>query len=535
MRHHVASRSAASPLLDHLLNSVHQGITVFDADLRLVLANDTALQMLGVPAGLLQDMPTMEQLLRFNAERGDYGPGDREEQIRSRLELAASQEAHDFERTRPDGTILRIQGTPMADGGFVTLYSDVTELRRQERELAASHVRLEERLEARTAELRKEHDMLVNAVNAVRDGLVIVDRNGRIVLANETFERLFPYRDDFGRQDADILPVLHRYGPCGLVEALEGIDSDPETPSEFQFRTGAWYRVSRRPTGDDGTITYKFTDITTFKKQHRTLQRHTDKLVKMLRHEQEVNEMQREFVSMASHEFRTPLAIIDSNAQRLLRRLQVARNRVDGAPPDPDTQIERLGHIRESVDRMQYLINRFLRFSKGQSGALEIEPVDAPLRELVETVCTRQMRVCATHKIDVDLAGLPEMSRIDTSLIEQCVDNVVSNAIKYSPAGERIHVRGDVEGRFAVVRVTDCGVGIPANEIPKICNRYYRATTASGIAGTGIGLHMANMIVTGHGGKLVVSSKVGDGTTVEIHLPVAQNVNEVSESSKAAS
>ncbi|WP_029057330.1 sensor histidine kinase [Stappia stellulata] len=535
MRHHVANQGTVYPVLHHLLDSVHQGVTVFDADLRLVIANNTALGMLGIPDEMLAGMPTMEDLFRFNAERGDYGPGDREQQVRSRLELAAQRQAHDFERTRPDGTVLRVQGTPMEDGGFVTIYSDITELRRQERDLADARDRLEERLEARTAELRKGHDMLVNAVNAVRDGLVIVGCDGRIVLANETFERLFPYREDFGRQDAEILPVLSRYGPAGLVEALEGLDQDPEIPSEFRFGQAVWYRVSCRPTGDDGTVTYKFTDITTFKKQHRTLQRHTDKLVKMLRHEQEINEMQREFVSMASHEFRTPLAIIDSNAQRLLRRLQAALARGDGQPLDPGILVERLGHIRESVERMQYLINRFLRFSKGESGALEIEPVDTLLHALVEAVCTRHTQVCTTHQIDVDLSGLPETSRIDASLIEQSLDNIVSNAIKYSPGGGPIKVRGGANGRHAVISVTDRGVGIPTSEIPKICNRYYRATTASGIAGTGIGLHMANMIVTEHGGKLVVSSTVGNGTTVEVHLPDPRNEMALSSSSKAAS
>ncbi len=520
MNHYIRDGSSERSVLQHLLATVHQGITVMDPDLRLVLANETARRLLDLPVDLIQRMAGLEEFLRFNAERGDYGPGDVETQVRERLALARRREAHDFERRRPDGTVLRIQGTPMPDGGFVTIYTDVTEARRRTTEASQARDLLEERLEERTKAMRKGRDLLVSAVNAVHDGLVVVDEDGRIILTNNTFDTLFPDQRAWGDEDADIVDLMQRLGPTGLAEALEGLENDPETPCEFRFADDSWYRVSRRSTGDNGTVIYKFTDITTFKNQHRMLQRHTDKLVKMLRNEQKINEMQREFVSMASHEFRTPLAIIDSNAQRLQRRLdKLAGELGEISEADAAAIGKRLSNIRESVDRMQYLINRFLSFSQHQSGALEIAPSLSPLRALIQRVCLRQQGLCSTHRIDLDLDGLPETAEIDARLIEQCVSNILSNAIKYSPGQDSVSVRGTTEGPYAVIRFEDRGVGIPQDEIPKIFNRYYRASTSSGIPGTGIGLNMTDMIVSEHRGKLEVTSEVGRGTTVEIRLP----------------
>lgn len=521
MQHFIRKGSSEADVLRHLLATVHQGITVMDRHLRIVLVNETACRLLDLPRSLVEQTPGLEEVLRFNALRGEYGPGDPEAQVRERLELARSRDMYDFERERPDGTVLRIQGTPMPDGGFVTIYTDVTEARRQKDAVTEARDLLEERLEERTVELRRGRDLLASTVNAVNDGLVVVDESGRIVLTNNTFDRLFPSERSWTDSGENIVDVLQRLGPAGLAEALEGLETDPETPSEFRFGARSWYRVSCCRTGEDGTVIYRFADITTFKLQHRALQQHTDKLVKMLRNEQKINEMQREFVSMASHEFRTPLAIIDSNAQRLRRMLdRHVANGANAIDDDAATALtRRLANIRESVDRMQYLINRFLSFTQHQSGALELELKESALRPLVQAVCQRQQGLCTTHVIDMDLDALPETAMIDARLIEQCIANILSNAIKYSAGRDSIRVRGLTENGQAVIRIEDDGVGIPEKEIPKIFNRYFRASTSSGIPGTGIGLHMTDMVVSEHRGKLNVSSEVGRGTVVEIRLP----------------
>jgi len=127
---HVALQER-NTLLQAVVDSFPGGLTVFDRDLRLILCNRKQRQLLEYPDWLFEKAPpTLEELYRFNASRGEYGPGDVEEQVRSRIELARRGESHIFERQRPNGTYLEIRGTPLPGGGFVTAHLDVTERKR---------------------------------------------------------------------------------------------------------------------------------------------------------------------------------------------------------------------------------------------------------------------------------------------------------------------------------------------------------------------------------------------------------------------
>lgn len=132
-------------LLQAVVDNFPGGITFMDADLRMVLANENGRRLLDLPDVLFAaGPPTIEEVFRFNAERGEYGLGDVEEQVAARMALARQNRAHVFERKRPDGTVIEVRGVPLAKGGFVTTYTDVTERRRAEAEIArmAYHDRL---------------------------------------------------------------------------------------------------------------------------------------------------------------------------------------------------------------------------------------------------------------------------------------------------------------------------------------------------------------------------------------------------------
>jgi diguanylate cyclase (GGDEF)-like protein len=119
--------------LQAIIDNFPGGITFLDGDLRVVLANDRARKLLDLPDRLFADgPPTLESLFRFNAERGEYGKGDVEEQVAKRMALAEARTAHAFERERPDGTVVEVRGVPLEDGGFVTTYMDATERRRSQ-------------------------------------------------------------------------------------------------------------------------------------------------------------------------------------------------------------------------------------------------------------------------------------------------------------------------------------------------------------------------------------------------------------------
>ncbi|MEP4031954.1 PAS-domain containing protein [Roseibium polysiphoniae] len=497
-------------LLKCLASSVHQGITVIDKDLNLVMLNQTARELLDLPPDLLDDDPSLANVFRYNAQRGDYGPGDPEQQVAKRIDLAKQFVAHDFIRERLDGTVLRVQGSPMDNGGFVTIYTDVTQEKRQEEELRNARQRLEGTLTQRDIELKASRDLMLNTLNTISDGVGVTDKDGYPMLVNNKLREIYPELDRTTEEGGTILDVIRTVFPEEPDRPIDNFLDDPDMWTEREFPDGKWYKITRARTVDQGMISV-YSDVTSYKRQNDVLRNHTDELVRLLGREKKLTGIQREFVSMASHEFRTPLAIIDSNAQRLKRRIDKL---------EPDVVLERVERIRESVERMQYLIHRFLDFSQSQSGEMELEIKSAPLRRLVETVCSHHQSVAKKFKIHADIDDLPETAEIDRGLVEQCLSNILSNAIKYSPERNDIYVSGREDKDYAVISVRDEGVGIPEEEIPKIFNRYFRASTSSGIAGTGIGLNMTEMIVSKHSGKVEVESQVGEGTTVTLKLPI---------------
>ena len=497
-----------SLLLQHIVSSVHHGIVVLDAELTFVFINEAARRMFGMPDSFREGRTTLPDLVRYNASLGDYGDSDPEEIIADYARASRLKLPFDFERRRHrSGTVLRIQGTPLPDGCFVTICTDVTDLHRREQVVRRQNDRLEDRLEERTREIERGRDLFETAIDAVRDGLVITNHEYRVMFVNNAMKEIYGDADDGVVEGCNLIDLLREREGSYLVEDLQEMDG--EGTVEHKMSTGKWFRVSSRLAGDLGLI-FKFTDISEFKAQTAKLRRHADELVRLLRQEVQLNEMQREFVSMASHEFRTPLAIIDSAAQRILRR----SDRIE-----PEQLVERIGNVRDAVERMQYLIDRFLSASQSETGDLELELRADNLRDVVETLVLRQQRMVPDRTIALDLGDLDAQASIDRKLLEQSLMNVLSNALKYSPEGERVDVSCRVDGAHNVIRVVDRGLGIPEDEIGKIFNRYFRASTSSGIAGTGIGLNMSDMIVRTHKGRIEVSSTLGEGTSVEIRLP----------------
>ena len=148
---HAAALAAQRAILEATLENIDQGITMVDKDLHTIVLNNRFLKLLEFPAERFARGFHMEEAFRFNAERGDYGPGDIDEQVRQRVELARRFEPHAFERTRPDGRVIAVRGSPLAGGGFVSTYADVTEQRRAEAALRQQVEQTQEALARQTA------------------------------------------------------------------------------------------------------------------------------------------------------------------------------------------------------------------------------------------------------------------------------------------------------------------------------------------------------------------------------------------------
>jgi two-component system, OmpR family, sensor kinase len=248
-------------------------------------------------------------------------------------------------------------------------------------------------------------------------------------------------------------------------------------------------------------------------RSQRTLARQAAMLEEQLAQEQRLALLQRNFVSMASHEFRTPLTIIDGHA----RRLDKIRDSVRPAEIG-----ERAGKIRSAVLRMTHLIENLLNSSRliDVGAELYFQPAGLDLVTLLREVCQlhREMVPGAEISERFEAAAIPMVG--DAKLLFQVFSNLLSNAVKYSPAGGGIAIEARTSASEVVVVVADRGIGIPAGDLDRLFERYHRGSNVSGIVGTGVGLYLVKMVVDLHGGRIAVDSKEGEGSRFTVTLPI---------------
>jgi signal transduction histidine kinase len=281
-----------------------------------------------------------------------------------------------------------------------------------------------------------------------------------------------------------------------------------EIELDVMIKHNSWARLSVTR-AEGATIFVRLTNITAYKEASLALQ-------SALERERETTSAYRSFVSMVSHQFRTPLAILDSSAQRILRR---------GSNLSTEELATRVQKIRKATTRLTRLVESVLNASKLDAGRMEVNPSSCSLADLVMDICERQREASPNADIRFDVPSEEIQVHCDGMLIEQVVTNLLSNAVKYSGEKPIVEVKIWTDGGRAYCSVRDWGIGIPADELPKIFERFYRARTAVGIAGTGIGLNFAQKIMHLHGGAIQVESYEAAGSLFTFDLPIS-NVDE---------
>lgn len=237
--------------------------------------------------------------------------------------------------------------------------------------------------------------------------------------------------------------------------------------------------------------------------------RNTVRTEAALQHEREVSRLHRAFTSVVSHQFRTPLSIIDSSSQRMLRR---------GSAMSIEEITHRVTKIRDACQRLTRLMESTLNAARLEQGEIAFQARPCNVRELIDAVCENQVEE-EQARIERHLEGLPHLTMADGVLLEQAVHNLVSNALKYSAADTRVVIRGNERDGNIVVSVEDFGVGIPADEVGFVTERFFRARTAEEFPGTGIGLNFVSQIMSLHGGRVEVKSVEGQGSTFSLFFP----------------
>lgn len=257
----------------------------------------------------------------------------------------------------------------------------------------------------------------------------------------------------------------------------------------------------------------------------KQIEQQNEQIQEALQKERELNGLQRQFVAMVSHEFRTPLGIIDGHAQRLFKKLETM---------EPERARKSLATVRVSVKRLVELMESVLAAARLEDGRIKLNPSSCALIELVTEVSLSYRDLYPSREIKLDLEELPAEIIADDKLLRQVISNLLSNAIKYSPDQDCIWLRGFIDdGGQAVISVRDEGVGIPKAEHEKLFNRFFRASTSVGIAGSGIGLHLASHLAQMHGGRIDFESVEGEGTTFYIRLPQDGPTSDAPETERA--
>ncbi len=369
----------------------------------------------------------------------------------------------------------------------------------------------------RTAQLRASEARYRTLVEHAPEAIVVLDvATGLFIDANENAARLF----GLSRQEllyygpSDVSAPIQPDGRPSAVAVKEKIQDAVNGGAprfEWIHRNAAGHdfpceiRLVRLPDPGRTLVRGSITDITERKRAE-------EELIKALGRERELGELKSNFVSMVSHEFRTPLEVIMSSGEILQRYFDRLA---------PDKRKEQLEAIHQSVRRMDRLMDEVLLLSKVEAGKMKFKP------ERIDpvTICQRivQEILSATNyqvPIELQVESLPPGACADENLLRHIFTNLLSNAVKYSRAGGSVRFTLAADKEQAVFRVEDRGVGIPTADQDRLFQAFHRGRNVNHLSGTGLGLVIVKRCVDMHGGKISFESKENEGTTFTVTIPL---------------
>ncbi len=374
--------------------------------------------------------------------------------------------------------------------------------------------------------LRRDRDFSNLLLESSGDGVIAFDMDGRCTHWNSVMGGMFPApcgSDVVGRliQDAYRLPAGHVILNM-MRDTLAGqslhMPAHP-IPTGGRYVEKFTYPVRSGKVIVGGILFIRdVTDAHLARMQlveHRdqletTVRERTRDLEESLERETRLRELYKGFVSMVSHQFRTPLSIVDSSAQRMIRR---------GKEMSEEEIRERAGKIRTAILRLTRLVSSTLNAVKLDAGEIDFAVRRCDLGNLIVEACERQRETTPDRRFRIELDQLPDWVSCDPLLIEQVVANLLSNAVKYSSPPDPIEIAANVDEQWIHIKVSDRGVGFPEDDHDNLFERFFRAKTAVGVEGTGIGLHVARTIARMHGGDVTAFARNGGGSTFVLRIP----------------
>jgi len=375
-----------------------------------------------------------------------------------------------------------------------------------QKEVKKYHENLEELVKERTEQLEAEKELLSVTFASITDGIIVVDAYRRIVLLNKVAEILTGAKlgDAKGRVVDEVFRLVHERSrelvenPIDMVLTSGNVQSTIE-PSILVMGNGFEHPVSasaapiRKPHGAVNGVVMLLHDLS---------------------QEREIDRMKKDFVSSVSHELRTPLTSIKAYTETILR---------DPKMPDQKKR-EFLIAVDEESNRLADLVNGLLEISQLESGGIEVLKQCVDVAVVIDQAILSLKQSAHNKNIRIEVNTYNEIPQIlgNETKIRSMISNLVNNAIKFTPEGGIVRVGVQHQHEGLIICVSDTGIGIPKEEVPKIFDRFYRVhQPGRQIPGTGLGLAIVNEVAIMHGGKVEVKSELGQGTTFRVFLPLA--------------
>jgi PAS domain S-box-containing protein len=482
-------------LLRATLENMAQGVAMYDGAHRLVTWNSLFRDYLEMPDEFLGTDRTFSDYIRYLGERGEFGTASVEDKLNERLAMLKS--SHRFERTRPDGTVLEVRRDPVPGGGFIAIYTDITE-----RKLAEMKLRDDE-----------ERFRAIDAAAPV--GLVIVDLGDhRILHLNPCFCELV------GRRAEDLMGQT--------VEALFGDPERGRVLGELIARPNAT-RTEFRFERPDGTVCHAAVSSVDLEFQGRAAViaslvdisdrvRAERELVEAKEAAESASRVKSAFLANMSHELRTPLNAIIGYSEILI---EDAQDRGD------DATVADLSKIEGAGKHLLGLINDILDLSKIEAGRMDVYIEPVLLTRLLDEVRVIISPLLAKNGNTLVVDCAPDLGslRTDVTKLKQSLINLLSNAAKFTKNGTvtlRISREDLEDGRPGMaLAVIDTGIGMDEEQLSRLFQAFTQAdsSTTRNFGGTGLGLTITRHFCTMLGGSIGVSSTPGLGSTFTIRLP----------------
>lgn len=409
----------------------------------------------------------------------------------------------------------------------LAIVRDITERKQVEALLQKANDELEIRVAQRTAQLSQANEQLRKEIaerqrveealrssiatnrallNAIPDSMFRISKDGTCVNYKAAKDNALPvpHAEILGKNLSKVFPIEVAHPMMTCVERALSTGEIQVFEYQLPLNDNLLDYEARIALSAEDEVMAIVRDITERKRAEADIRNALEK-------EKELSELKSRFITMASHEFRTPLTTILSSAELLQDYSNIW---------DEEKKLKHLLRIEASVKHMTGLLNDMLLIGRAEAGKLEFKPTPLNLvqfcRELVE-----EMQLNANnHKIVFRTSGECTLACMDEKLLRHILSNLLSNAIKYSPQGSTVHLAMIGKQQQVFFQVQDRGIGIPKADIAQLFESFHRASNVGTISGTGLGLAIVKKSVDLHSGQIFVESEVGVGTTFTVKLPL---------------